>query len=250
MVAQAVRGRRLVARCTAADDGSLYSPRTGCRRHLHDARLVTPASARLPLPAPPAFPSDATRTVRGVRRDPGAPGYSLASSSHTRLIQVVVESISVGRPRRRPRRGAAWVDEILDDELEVHYAKAWPTFETRTRDTGHLYESDRRAPHRQPRIPGTGRSPASALIGAGAQIAAGSGWDEALTPAGEQGCRPVLPGSHERAGRRRHAALPRVYRWDRLSSPTDAQGVRVPPREAPAPGGGRARLLRDALACR
>ena len=138
-------------------------------------------------------------------------------------IQVVVESI--GREARRQLLGEvvrAWVDEIPDDELEVHYAKAVADLDDE--DLGMLatwYESlDVAHPIANPdflvrAFASLGPHRREAL-----KIAAGFRGDEAFDAGvGEQeALGSVLPWlSHERLAALATQAL-ELYCWDRLGS--------------------------------
>jgi hypothetical protein len=138
-------------------------------------------------------------------------------------IRVVSES--VGREARRQLLGEvvrAWVDEIPDDELEVHYAKAVDDLDDEdlsmlaawhaSLEVGHPIASKE---FLLGAFPALGEHRREAL-----KIAAGFRGDEAFDAgvSEEQALGTVLPWLSERRAMELAAEAVELYCWDRLGS--------------------------------
>ncbi len=141
----------------------------------------------------------------------------------TEAIRVVAES--VGREARRQLLGEvvrAWVDEIPDDELEVHYAKAVHDLDDddlsmlaawhASLEFGHPIASKE---FLLKAFPGLGEHRREAL-----KIAAGFRGDEAFEAgvSEEQALGTVLPWLSEERTMQLAAEAIELYCWDRLGS--------------------------------
>jgi hypothetical protein len=138
-------------------------------------------------------------------------------------IRVVAES--VGREARRQLLGEvvrAWVDEIPDDELEVHYAKAVDDLDEDDLSMLAAWHASLEVGNPVANkdfllrvFPGLGEHRREAL-----RIAAGFRGDEAFDcgASEEQALRTVLPWLSEERAMDLAAEAVEIYCWDRLGS--------------------------------
>jgi hypothetical protein len=138
-------------------------------------------------------------------------------------IRVVAEA--VGREARRQLLGEvvrAWVDEIPDDELQVHYAKAVEVLDAEDLSmlaTWHAsLEIGQPVPNKEFLVgafPGLGEHRREAL-----RIAAGFRGEEAFEAgvSEEQALDTVLPWLSDERARKLAAEAVELYCWDRLGS--------------------------------